>query len=374
VIKWIAPLVSLLLALLVAEGLCRVFFETTFSSRPMAPGIRYDIRWGPIHEPGADYVSESPTGGQSFRMSINSHGFRNPEIPAASAGRFRIAFIGDSFTEGYGVEFEEGFVALSERALQERVGDSEVETINMGMRGGSPSTYWRQLERTLELSPDGLVLVAYDNDLSDDFHYSYSLDPIRSDVYRAIDWLPFDSRLVETFAEIFVRARYERALSRSEEIVGGQPLRASEWNFGAGTVDADPVGFYARPGLWERHWATSRDYLARIATEVASRGVKFAIAYIPCPQIGIHGDCCQGLYPVAEGKRPGEENVFRDWLRELAAEQDVPFIDVSEKFLELEALGDQELVYLPDDGHLNERGNAIVADVIADRLRGWVDE
>jgi hypothetical protein len=334
----------------------------------------HHARWGAIHEPGASYQSQNPADESDFSMSINSLGFRNPEIGKARDDTFRMVFMGDSFTEGYGVELEDGLVAQAGRQFEERSPEAKVEVINTGIRGGSPSTYWRQLDRILALDPEGIVIVAFDNDLSDDFHYSSDWDHIRADANRLSQKLPFESRLVQMLAELGVRARRTWAVGRSESIVGGTETRSTEIIYGSGTIATDPVGFYVRPDLWEVHWKWSRGYLEKIADETSERGIELAIVYIPCPQIGIHGDCCAGLYPVAEGKRPGEENPFRDWLEAFAGERQLPFIDVSKAFLALEAEGDSELVYELANGHLNPRGNAIVGELVHERLQRWVQE
>ena len=93
------------------------------------------------------------------------------------------------------------------------------------------------------------------------------------------------------------------------------------------------------------------------------------LVYIPGPQSGIHGDCCAGIYPVEPGRRPGEASAFGDWLRAFAAERDLPFVDVHAAFLALDAEGDDQPVYEIANGHLNARGNGIVADLVDEALR-----
>lgn len=371
---WLPPVLALCLGLSVSEGLCRLFFESPFVGRTIATGMLYHPRWGAIHEPGASYRSQNAADKSDFGMSINEQGFRNPTIGNSSDDTFRMIFIGDSFTEGYGVEVQDGLVAQTGLQFEKHLPQANVEVINTGIRGGSPSTYRRQLERYLALDPDGLVLVAFDNDLADDFYYSSDADYIRADAYGLIQRLPFESRLIEMVAELGVRARQQWATKRGEAIVGGMKLRAAEPIYGSGTVDTDPLGFYVHPDLWEPHWQWTRKYLTAIAKESSQRELPLAIVYIPCPQTGIHGDCCSDLYPVAEGKRPGEDSAYRDWLREFASTWDLPFVDVSRTFLELEAAGDEELVFDLSNGHLNARGNALVGELVRMALQDWVNE
>lgn len=50
-----------------------------------------------------------------------------------------------------------------------------------------------------------------------------------------------------------------------------------------------------------------------------------------------------------------------------------PSIDVREIFLELASNGDPEPVYGVSNGHLDARGNRIVAEEIHERLRAWIE-
>jgi hypothetical protein len=308
-------------------------------------------------------------------MEINKFGFRNAEISEKKPDdTFRAAFMGDSFTEGYGVEVDDGIVAKSEKRFRDHHPNTNFEFINAGIRGGAPTTYRRQLDRFLALSPDALALVSYDNDLADDFYDSVYWDNIRGNVYNKIQRLPFQSRLVEMAGELFIRALRTRAVERGEEIVGGPELHATEIVFASGKVEEDPVGFYARPEAWKVHWQWTRERLDDIADTAESRGIKFAVAYIPCPQAGIHGDCCAGWYPLAEGERAGEDNPFRDWLREFTLDRQLPFIDIGAKFLELEAAGDSEMVFELANGQLKVRGNRLFAELLYETPQSWAPQ
>lgn len=370
--RWIFPVLALALGLLLSEGLCRLLFASPFAVRSIAPGMLYHPRWGVIHEPGSSYRSRNPAEGSDFGMQINSLGFRGPELIEPRGDRSRFVFVGDSFTEGYGVEVQDGLVAQTEQRFRENGLGDEVELVNAGIRGGAPWTYRVQLDRTLSLDPDGVVLVAYDNDLADDFYYSVDWDQLRAGVYGRIAGLPFESRLLEMVAELWVRAKRRWAVARAEALVGGPELRAPSYVFGSGRIQEDPLGFYADPEGWKPHWERSRAHLAEIADRVRARGVRLAIVYIPGPQSGIHGDCCTELYPTAGGKLPGEDSPLRDWLEEFAAERDLPFVDLHARLLQLQREGDRQPVYDLSNGHLNVRGNGLVADLVYEVLQGWV--
>jgi len=64
--------------------------------------------------------------------SFNSRGVRGPEYSLAKPpDEYRIVILGDSFTEGYTVEFEESFSEVLKRQLSEQTG-WQIEVINLG--------------------------------------------------------------------------------------------------------------------------------------------------------------------------------------------------------------------------------------------------
>ncbi len=92
----------------------------------LAPGSR-------LPESGSD------AGGPFFGVIANGQGFReNHEIaPRKSDGETRILFLGDSCTFGYGVSWDQAYVAGSEERLNEHSGNRRFECINAGVPGYS---------------------------------------------------------------------------------------------------------------------------------------------------------------------------------------------------------------------------------------------
>jgi len=101
---------------------------------------------------------------RGFDVSVNSSGFRGPEIAPRRAGELRVALVGDSFTFGNGVAFED---TLGERLARElaRLG-RPAAVFNCGVPGynaGHAAITAR--ERALALDLDLLVYVFFANDL-----------------------------------------------------------------------------------------------------------------------------------------------------------------------------------------------------------------
>ena len=103
-------------------------------------------------------VPHRPTAGSIQRL--NSHGLRDRERTfTRTVDTPRIVALGDSFTWGAGVSYDDGFVARTEKALQAVVPGTEI--INLGVAGFQPDEYLSILKAIgLQYSPD-LVLVNF---------------------------------------------------------------------------------------------------------------------------------------------------------------------------------------------------------------------
>lgn len=101
---------------------------------------------------------------RGFDVSLNSSGFRGPDFPPRRAGELRVALVGDSFTFGNGVAFED---TLGERLAREltRLGRPAV-VFNCGVPGyNAAHAAITARERALALDLDLLVYVFFANDL-----------------------------------------------------------------------------------------------------------------------------------------------------------------------------------------------------------------
>ena len=112
-----------------------------------------------------------------IHYQINSLGFRDKEYSQEKPDNtYRILMVGDSFTEGQGVEAEDTFSKLLEKSLGEKIQGKKIEVINTGTLSYSSLLEFLMLKyRGLELSPD-LVILNFDiSDVSDDYRYEVEL-------------------------------------------------------------------------------------------------------------------------------------------------------------------------------------------------------
>ncbi len=113
----------------------------------------------------------------SFRVEINSLGFRGPEIDKEKPdGTYRILALGDSVTFGMGVNDEVTYVRRLEKELNRQIQGQRFEVVNTGHIMYDTVQELAVLEReALALSPDLVILtyVVNDVDPSRDIAESY---------------------------------------------------------------------------------------------------------------------------------------------------------------------------------------------------------
>jgi len=169
-----------------------IFFALDFAASSLAPGLLVPMHTTPggkvVRQPdplfhhtlaprfdGVDRWGELP-----YRLFTNSLGFKDAttrEITAKSEAR-RILLIGDSFTEGIGLEFQDTFAGMLYRAGQERA--DKVDFLNAGVVSYSPTLYYRKVKHLIEsgLQFDEVVVLPDLSDVQDEALFYFCFDDI----------------------------------------------------------------------------------------------------------------------------------------------------------------------------------------------------
>ena len=154
---------ALALSLVAAEWIVRIAGEPP-SGGAAAVLTEYDPLLGWRKIPNAT----GTLAGREYEITevINSRGIRGPEYPVEKpAGEHRILALGDSFAEGYTVEFEELFSEQLESRLRRR-GHHRTEVINAGTAGYSTDQELLFFEEQgAAYRPDLTILLFYVNDV-----------------------------------------------------------------------------------------------------------------------------------------------------------------------------------------------------------------
>lgn len=159
--KVAALVIGLAIALIVAELVVRWFVPV----RNVGPALSvYDPVYGKRLKKDVSILTKSPE--FSFRLTTNSLGFRGPEPNRDLRGA--VLFLGDSFTEGYGVDDGEEFPSLIGKELEQRFGPEQVPVVNAGI-GNAGNGHWVKLlnNEAPHFEPRFVVLQLCRNDFGD---------------------------------------------------------------------------------------------------------------------------------------------------------------------------------------------------------------
>lgn len=173
---------SVLAGIAIIELGFRIWGPGAIAPRRIDPGVPFVVRPGgrleylpntefaSIYDPAADPRGYFDGTGR-ITYAINAYGFRGP-APAMPKppGVVRIACLGDSFTFGEGVRYEDTWPSVLAKRLNEEglAGADRVDAINAGVQGYGllDCLLWYGI-RIEKFDPDIIVLAFFMNDLMD---------------------------------------------------------------------------------------------------------------------------------------------------------------------------------------------------------------
>lgn len=105
----------------------------------------------------------------SHSRKINSLGIPEREIQRKKAAdEYRIVALGDSYTDGIGTSYESTWIKVFENALNRRVSNKKLTTINAGVSGSDVYFEYMLLrEKLLSYHPDLVIVAVNANDIED---------------------------------------------------------------------------------------------------------------------------------------------------------------------------------------------------------------
>ena len=310
-------LVSLIVCALGIELFVRFFVDD---------GMHFDLEmWKYARD--VKVISDDPLIGHAHRpnsgerlmgvdVKINSNGLRDREIPYERVGAARrILMLGDSFTEGWGVPFEQTFSKRIERLYA--ADGINAEVINTGV--GNYNTIM-EVEYFLR---EG---------------YKYKPDIV------VLNFIPNDAEPTppHTQPSLLMRHCYSCVflISRLDVLLREMSLRPNWEN-------------YYRNLYGEGHakgWTDARASIDKLAEYCRSHQIKLLIAHLP----DIHGF---DPYPL---------QMVTDLLQGAAREDGADFVDVMPEF---RGHDPAKLWVSPMDAHPNGLGNEIIANALFRKLR-----
>ena len=305
---------SLAFMLLLAEGTLRLF--PLLRPLPRTYVGDYDNRQGKswwVPDPLLGWKMNP--GLQTRTFQINGHGFRGPSDFDPNQGCKGIAFAGDSFTFGLGVEYERTFASLTQ------AGAPGICAYNMGIPGFGLDQIWLTVRtHALPLHPRLIIVTFISGDLTRSEEAFNPIQGLNKPVFKLAE-----GRLVPEAAE-----------DRPSFLVRFLQHHSSLWRV---VRLADRTLAHRYPhGEW---WYLNAAILDAIRDDCRRAGVPVLFVYIPTRE--------WGAFPS---------------LRAYMFRNQANFIDLSQGQFALATD-----MYIPRDGHINDKGHRRVADAILSWLQ-----
>lgn len=298
--------------------------------------------------PGATYEVRSREFRTRFR--VDALGYRARREPPRTADPYRVAFVGDSFTEAIQVADDETFVARIERGLAASGPGREVVCENFGVSATGPFDYWHRIVHDVfrpgAAPPEALVLCLFPGN---DFTVEFPADGFEPDGtprrryfreagwgWDVVTWLNLKSKL----------AHFVLRSVRVASLRGARPPRQGPWLWWA-----DPAIAASAPDAPAIR--RCRALMRAIEAECRRHGTRLVVLVVGPSEIYVPRD---GGSPLAR--------ILSDWGVE------APVIDAAAAAA---ALPDRDALVFPRDRHPNPAGHRFIATVALEPLRAALD-
>ncbi len=300
---------------------------------------------------------DSAWGDTTYTTKTNSLGFRdriNRKIPLKTEKK-RLVFIGDSVTEGLGLNYEDTFVGLIENALKEKH-----SILNAGVTSYSPIIYWKKIDYLINkvgLQFDELIVYLDVSDIQDEASiYKLNDSGVASGFKGAVSERKkiLQSELIKENTILWawlrsLRKKEKPAIPR-ESIFSKKETQTYENSInlhrGSWTFDENIYKEYGEKGL-----NLSAIYMENLLETLKANDIKMTLAIYPWPG--------QIFYDNVNSKHA----VFwENWAKKNKVKFVNHFIDFFLSKNEFGAIKTIEKYYILGDVHLNTKGNILIKE------------
>lgn len=356
-----------------------VLLETGVRFLQLSSGLTYqpDKEIGWTHIPDHNYVKYVE--GREIDVHINSKGLRDAEYPYDKPnGVFRILALGDSLTEAVQVRLEDSFTKLIETRLNSHSSQQATgfEVINAGTSGyGTDNELLFLQHEGYRYQPDIVLLGLYiGNDIRNNSHTLETLDTGGSrKPYFEFENGKLAARANPFTGQVSLLSRIKRFLNM--HVRSYSFLREMKDNFRhTETLEAAglPLDFnlFAKnyTDEWTNAMQVTKALLQMLDNETRKFGSRLHIVLIPS-QMQVHDhiwNSQKDVYPEMLHSNWDVDKPVRD-LADHLSRLGIPYTDLLPGFRRHSDMTGKEL-YLRSDGHLNEDGHELAAELILQDL------
>lgn len=397
--KLVLLLASLIIALAISEGAVRLLYpEYGIPVYTTKLFTEFDpkLGWRKIPNFRGQHVQDEYT----IVEQLNSRGQRGPVFPYEKPDdAYRILVMGDSFAEGYTVEFRDLFSEIMSEKLN-RNPDKDIEVINVGTGGyGTDQELLFFEDEGSKYQPDLTVLLFFINDLTFNIRDNYTPKGRgQKPLFELKDGeLKLKSLPKATWDPDEVRAQDEAKHPTEDSFVPWLPerwylYRLVRHALTAGTENVidelptipqsvpDVPGPSTKPNKQgndgdrrmhfsndrrRREWEMTEALLARLKDRVEAGGGSLLIFYVP-----VKGEVYNGKREVVSKTSRVESN-----LGIVAERNGIGFIPTVALFrAEARILAEQDkFLYWKKDPHWTAEGNHLTGLIIAEHIRSHCD-
>jgi hypothetical protein len=301
-----------------------------------------------------------------YRFITNSLGFKDAsvrEVPLKSYSR-RVLLIGDSFTEGIGMSFEDSFAGMLYGAGQER--SPKIEFLNAGVVSYSPSIYYKKIKFPLEtgLQCDEVVLFSDTSDVTDEATSYFCIDDdpkyrkycasAEGSAQRVASPTKAPNFLIDRFVvtnrvRIYIKRSIQSLLGNRRRSINTDHARIG-WTVAGLDVSSDNQPLGVEGGI-----ARSLQNMRALSDLLAARNIPLTIVVYPWAQ------------QIAQGDRDSRQVSL--W-RSFCEGRCTTFINLFPNFFAV-ADGDKdwyEHLFILGDDHFSAAGNRFMFQEVAKRL------
>ncbi|MCF8352027.1 MAG: hypothetical protein K9H15_12725 [Bacteroidales bacterium] len=306
-----------------------------------------------------------------YTFITNSMGFRDSEkrkVPLTSDNK-RILLIGDSHTEGVGVEFEDSFAGIMRDSLKQQ----NVELLNAAAVSYSPRLYYLKVKYLIEeggMDFDKLIVCIDISDIQNELAYE-NFEPghptfIKQFAFKLNKFFNNNSFVYHSIRKLLKQREIDDFYKKAErtdenpktdlysgffdEYHDSELLRNREFhNIGLWYLDREVFEKWGRQGLIKEKW-----HMAKLAELCREKFIGLTIVVYPWPVQIVAGDLesiqVQFWQRFSKEYKTGFVNLFPAFF------EGAPEVNVVEKY------------YIPGDVHFNEKGHELVARKLLENL------